>query len=200
MSNINFEIVTAEQLMRYPKPLEEIEASITYPIDNGNDYFTINHGNNYAAFFANMGTARFLITKSNTQAIGIMAGVWKNTLYNNKAVTSLYLADKKLKPEFRGQNITVRMINHALWAYLKSSQYKGWHFIYFAAMVGKKGDVTNSFSKLHLGNLSGLLSKLTIYFISAADLLQVQSDYRENAPTNHVLNLRTCLKIKKSKD
>lgn len=170
----NWKIKTAKELISDQKQLENLEKSIKYPIENGKDFFTISHGKHYTRFFERIGNPLFLIVKQNRELAGIMVAVWKAIKLNHEEITVLYFADTKINKKYRGKSFFSKMLLFALYNYIINTNYRQWKFIFFAGMVGTKGDVTRSFKRFNLGKLSKPISTLQIFFLDSQQLINVQ--------------------------
>ncbi|MBL4703372.1 MAG: hypothetical protein JKY54_02565 [Flavobacteriales bacterium] len=171
---LTYVILEAEEIGPYIPDLSELERGIRYPIDDGKDHFTISHGEQYTPFFESMGKPRFMAVVDDGKTIGLTTGVWKDAVIRGKKRTALYSADTKLRKDYRGKKIASKMLIRALWAYLRGSKYHGWDLIYFAAMVGKKGDISRTFKKFHLGNLASPKVQFKIFFVDPPKLAQIE--------------------------
>ncbi|WP_257295068.1 hypothetical protein [Endozoicomonas sp. YOMI1] len=178
--DVHFKLLDGVAIQAYAKQLQNIEQSIQYPLSEAGDHFTIVHGTPYHGFFSAMGKALFILAMHGESVIGSIAAVWKPVTVNNQSYTALYLADLKLSKQYRGKKIIHRMIWFALKKWLTNTNYRGWDFVFFAAMkkaAMKKNndDVTRSFSGFHLGKLVKVSCTLDIYFCSCKELLSLDN-------------------------
>lgn len=169
-TKIRFKVVDSLGLVPYLAGLRELEASISYPIADGQDAFSIDHGLHYHPFFSRMGKARFLLALQGDEVIGSMAGVWREVDVAARRVTGLYICDLKLKAAWRGKGLVRRMLWYVLLRWPLRRDFQGWRFVYFAAMRGERGDVKQSFRGWHVGRLLQPLSRLALYFVPLARL------------------------------
>ncbi len=166
-------ILEANEIQTYVKGLRALEASISYPISAGADSFQIDHGSEYHPFFSEMGKCKFMLFVDGSKVLGSLAGVWKDvSLGENKSV-GFYFADLKLAPSVRGKGIPARMVRLAFLRWMFSKEYRGWNFIYFAAMQGVQGGVSRSFRGFHLGKITQPVARLLVFFIPVVDLLEL---------------------------
>ena len=176
---MRYKILPHTEIQPYIDQLHEIESSIHYPIEGGQDYFIIDHGPQYHPFFSEMGRNYFLLVFDQNMVVGTIAGIFKkvsNSKEMDKNDTGLYLAGLKLRKKYRGRGIPARMVWHAFarWPFVK--EYQGWDFVYYVAMQGEQGDVNRSFSGLHLGQLVHPTAKIKLYFFPPKKLLQIPSN------------------------
>lgn len=162
--DVSFVVVDSDGLAPYIGGLRSLEQKIEYPIDDGKDFFCIDHGPLYHPFFSRMGKARFLVALQGSHVIGSMVGVWRTVDVQGRRFTGLYFCDLKLAPEWRKRGLVRRM----LWALLRQwpfrRDFQGWNFVFFAAMRGERGDVGRSFRGWHLGKVVRPQSRLLLYF------------------------------------
>jgi hypothetical protein len=173
--SIHFSIKNHTEIAVYTNSLLDLEKSIRYPIDDGNDYFTIIHGKNYHPFFSSMGITKFLIAFDEEEVIGSAAGTWKKITFGDKKYTGLYVSDLKLSSKYRGKTIPAKMAWYAFRNWLINKSNRGWDFLFYAAMQKKSGDVNRSFIGLHLGRLVKPFCVFDIYFIEPEKLLKLTS-------------------------
>src|SRR5689334_11536829 len=83
--------------------LRSLEREIEYPLDA--DRFTIDHGDDYAAFFSKIGEAHFLVALDGDVVAGTIAGVFKNVHIGTRYVRSIYVADLKVRRSYRGHGV-----------------------------------------------------------------------------------------------
>ena len=162
---IRYTILGPEKMEGYQDELTDLESSISYPLEGGDDSFTIRHGKKYHSFFTDMGQSFFLIARSHERICGTIAGVIKGTALGSNHIRALYVADLKLRAGIRGKGVPRKMLLKAFCAYISSRRYRGWSFLFFAGMHGERGNVTKSFSGTHLGRLAVELSVHSIYIV-----------------------------------
>lgn len=150
----------------YPEWLARVatyERSVEYPI--GNDWFSIDHGTDYLAFFMYLGTPHYMIAVEGDDLVGVGCGVLRHI----EGKDCWYLCDLKVTPPYQGKAITHRLYRECvrLWSDRCLDAY---------AISMNKGDGSNPVLKL-LQRLPGFsLSPrgvLNIYQVSAAQLPMV---------------------------
>lgn len=172
MRRLKIEILEAWELWPWRDALRALEGAITYPLDDqGLQRFTIDHGQDYEAFFSRRGPARFMIASDERgELLGTMAGCWHKARLHHELFTALYMGDLKLSPAARGQRVVHKMAAHALYALFTQRRLRGWSIVYGAAMQGARGDVTRSMTGAHAGRLLEPMARLALYFTSSQAL------------------------------
>jgi GNAT superfamily N-acetyltransferase len=163
--------VRANELGEYVDGLRRLEASISYPIDDGRDHFTIDHGVDYHRFFSTMGDAHFLLALANGEVVGTIAGVFKEIRRGERIARAAYIGDLKLADEHRGTGLARRMLWRCLLEVARSvarrdRELVDWELAFGGAMRGEKGDVTRSARGLHLMRVSPAVAELALYFVA----------------------------------
>lgn len=163
-------LLPAAELAPWTEGLRALEASIRYPIADGADHFTIDHGDDYPAFFSGLGEAWFLIAEDGGQVVGSVAGVLGHGRLHTTAITTGYLADLKLARAYRGTGLARSMALKVLSILPTRRRFHSWQLGYFAAMRGDRGDVGRSFRGLHPGRLLRPTATLRLWFADPAQL------------------------------
>ena len=93
------------------------EKSIRYPY--GRDFFSIDHGEDYLAFFNRLGKPHYLVAGQDEKPAAMACGVLRN-LDGTKV---WYLGDLKVDPAYRGRRLPAKLfIQGALrWAWAQRS-------------------------------------------------------------------------------
>jgi hypothetical protein len=165
MSRFDLRIVDSFELAPYIKDLRALEASMRYPIADGADHFTIDHGTHYHPFFSEMGPAKFLLLLEDGRVQGAMAGVWRDITIAGVPTPALYLADLKLAVHLRGKRHVLDMLWFAIKALFRRGDLGGWQVVYGAAMRGSRGDVMRAMrGALHPAGLLDFQAQTLIYF------------------------------------
>lgn len=101
--------------------LQELEGATEYPY--GDDFFKLNHGANYFAFFERLGLPVFHVAMEDNRVVACAAGILRTLRVGNEIFKVWYLCDLKIHPEFQGQHITVKLFMKNLARnYLKCSR------------------------------------------------------------------------------
>jgi hypothetical protein len=172
---LRFTIVDAAGLGPHAAALGALERSIRYPVEDGRDHFTIDHGPRYAPFFSALGEAFFLLALDGDRVAGVVAGVAREVSFCGRPVRSFYLCDLKLAPEHRGRRVVERMVLHGLAALPRDARLRGWKLLYGAAMRGARGDVMQSARGLHPMRLFRPAARLLLYFTPPDRLAQLDA-------------------------
>ena len=168
MSKPRFVIVGPDGLGPHVAELRALERDIHYPIDDGNDHFSIDHGPDYHPFFSMMGDrARFLLVIDGDRVVGSLAGVWRASSLADDVLPSLYLADLKLAPAYRGRGLVSKMLWHGLRKLPFRKDFQGWRFAYAAAMRGDRGDIMRSVHGANPAGVSSTCAQMVLFFASA---------------------------------
>ena len=97
---------------KFGAKLQELESVAEYPY--GNDFFTLDHGSDYFAFFERMGEPLFHVALVENRVVACAAGILRTLKIGEKTVRAWYLCDLKVHPEFRGQHITNKLFRKNL--------------------------------------------------------------------------------------
>jgi hypothetical protein len=98
--------------------LKALEAHMHYPF--GSDSFTIDHGQDYFAFFNRLGLAHFHLAMTQRSIVGCGAGIIRTFPSLNGKTRVWYLCDLKVHPGHRRQGIPNRLFRKNLpWNFLR---------------------------------------------------------------------------------
>jgi hypothetical protein len=110
-----FKRINQENLPQWKASLRELESYFTYPL--GQDFFSIDHGENYLAFFQRMGKAHFYSCIEDKKIIAVAAGVIHHRF------KAWYLCDMKVHPDHRGNRLTLKLFRkYFIPCYLQSQK------------------------------------------------------------------------------
>lgn len=154
--------------------LRALEAGIRYPIADGADHFTIDHGPAYHPFFSRLGEAHFLLAVEGGQVVGSIAGVLRPVAGGARSVPALYLCDLKLAASFRGKGLARRMLQRGVIEILKNPLGRKVRLLYGAAMRGAAGDVMRTARGGNPLRLGVGIAALRLYFATAAQLAALE--------------------------
>jgi hypothetical protein len=171
---LRFVHVTAAEIGPFAGSLRELEASIQYPIADGADAFTIDHGPDYHPFFSRLGEAHFLLALRGDEVVGSIAGVLRTVSAGDRTIPSLYLCDLKLAVELRGGGTARRMLRRGLLEIAKHPQGRRVRLLYGAAMIGERGDVMRSARGTNPLRLGQAIARLHLYFVEPARLAALE--------------------------
>lgn len=80
----------------YRSRIVSIEGDVTYPL--GSDRFTIDHGDDYFAFFRRLGEVHYFVACDGDDVLGVMAAVERTIGWGGSSHSCLYLCDLKRRP------------------------------------------------------------------------------------------------------
>ena len=167
---ISLRVVDAHGLAPYARDLAALEASITYPVDDGADRFAIDRGPTYHPFFSALGDPRFLLALDGGRVVGAVAGVFREARDGGERTPAAYLCDLKIAASHRGTGLARRMAAYTLAKAASDPSLWRWRLAYAAAMRGAHGDVTRSMRGAHAGRLLAPAATLAVYFVKARTL------------------------------
>jgi pyrroloquinoline quinone (PQQ) biosynthesis protein C len=170
MSRLRFTLVDRDGVAPHAAALGGLERSIRYPIADGADHFTIDHGPRYHPFFSTLGEAFFLLALDGDRVAAAVAGVGREVRIGGRAFRSFYACDLKVAPEHRGRRVVERMVLHGLSRLPWDPRLRGWKLVYGAAMRGERGDLMRSARGAHPLRLFAPLALLRLYFVPPAAL------------------------------
>jgi hypothetical protein len=151
-------------LAPYADGLARLERAIRYPVADGANFFRIDHGPDYAAFFAGLGRPEFLLALDGRDVVGTLAGVYREARWAGRCLPALYACDYKLAASKRGAGLGRAMLARGLRELATDSQLRSFRLVYGAAMRGAKGDVMRSARGLHPARLARPIARLHVYF------------------------------------
>jgi GNAT superfamily N-acetyltransferase len=186
---LTLRIVDAAGLAPFARDLVALEASIEYPIADGADRFTIDHGEAYHPFFSALGDARFLLALDGDRVVGAMVGVFREANDCGRPRSAAYLCDFKVAASHRGTGVARRMATYALAKAATDPSLWRWRIAYAAAMRGERGDVTRSMKGAHAGKLLRPAATLAVYFASARALASLDATTCPKTPAGEGLDL-----------
>jgi GNAT superfamily N-acetyltransferase len=94
--------------------IEAIEQTAFYPL--GNDFFQLDHGHNYFAFFDRLGDVHYFAALDGDRVAAVGAGILRQVPYRQAQPARLawYLCDLKVHPDYQRQHLSMRILHHAL--------------------------------------------------------------------------------------
>ncbi|AIT09402.1 hypothetical protein LO80_05100 [Candidatus Francisella endociliophora] len=96
--------VTSKNRSELSSQLSNLKKQIVYPL--GKSTFTIEHGNDYFAYYENMGKMHYWCVVKNGEVIGSACGIVKSLELGGRA---WYLCDLKVDKNYRGQGIARKL-------------------------------------------------------------------------------------------
>ncbi|MGD0527440.1 MAG: GNAT family N-acetyltransferase [Polyangiaceae bacterium] len=174
---IRFVFVTPAELGPYAEGLRAIERATEYPVGDGVDAFTIDHGADYYPFFASVGQdPRFVVGLDGDRVVGGVVGMYRDVRIRGRMVRGCYGADWKLARDYRGRGVARQMMTWAMGLPFKDPSLRGWRYGYVAAMRGAQGDVMRVVKGLHPGKLVKAAGTLAVYFVEPSRLAALSLD------------------------
>jgi len=170
---MDIQFIDAVGLRPYLAQLRELEGSIPYPIGDGADSFTIDHGEDYTRFFTGLGDPRFLIAVDRGELCGIVCGILRRSVQRGRSYASVYGSDLKLAKRVRGTGLWKKMLWKGFFLAMQPSFLLQWRIGYVAAMRGDKGDVMRTARGLHAARLAHPAASLAIYFVEPERLARL---------------------------
>jgi GNAT superfamily N-acetyltransferase len=98
--------ITPDIRGEYQERIVELEKIASYPL--GNDFFKIDHGSSYFAFFERLGSLHYFAMLDRERVVAVAAGIIRSV-----PLRAWYLCDLKVHPDYRGRHIPVRMLSKA---------------------------------------------------------------------------------------
>ena len=105
-SEYEFIEINEQNIGDFHKPIKDFEIAMEHWYPYGNDYFKINHGENYFYFFQRIGEMRMNIILYKGEIIGTACGVLKKV--NGELIW--YICDLKIKKEHRGIRLPIQLL------------------------------------------------------------------------------------------
>jgi hypothetical protein len=106
--------VTPARQPRCQPGITALEGSARYPL--GHDTFRIDHGPDYFAFFHRLGELHYYAAESDSgETVAVGAGIVRRVPFRagEKPRRTWYLCDLKVRPDFRGNRLPLRMLTRA---------------------------------------------------------------------------------------
>uniref|UniRef100_A0ACD5H5K8 GNAT family N-acetyltransferase n=1 Tax=Desertifilum tharense IPPAS B-1220 TaxID=1781255 RepID=A0ACD5H5K8_9CYAN len=105
---MKFHCLTLEDRLQFQASIAAIEQIAQYPL--GNDFFQIEHGLNYFAFFDRLGDVHYYVALDGDRVAAVGAGILRQ-LSDSLA---WYLCDLKVHPDYQRQYLSPRLLRSAL--------------------------------------------------------------------------------------
>lgn len=187
--------VRARDLGPYEQQLRALERDIKYPIDDGRDRFSIDHGEHYGQFFAALANTShpdesgFLLAFDGELLIGTFGGIVRTARLGDRALQSLYLADYKLRASHRGRGVGPKIMRTGLTLFQYPIVRRSKIF-YGAAMRGDRGDVMRSARGFNrIMHLARPTAELAVYFVKPEKLAALDLSHAPGPPRGVGLDL-----------
>lgn len=110
---MNIRIVSLDSnSSQYGQMLQRLESTIEYPY--GDDFFKLDHGSDYFAFFKRLGTIKFNLALHRNEVVGCAAGILRTIKFGTAEKRCWYLCDLKVRKDFLGMRIPSMLIRKNL--------------------------------------------------------------------------------------
>lgn len=120
---MRFHRIAPEERSYFQRGIAAIEQAALYPL--GDDFFQIDHGSNYFAFFDRLGAVSYYVALDgnaeqcplwDNRVAAVGAGVLRQVAYRQGEEPRLawYLCDLKVHPDYQQQRLSLRLLTHAL--------------------------------------------------------------------------------------
>jgi hypothetical protein len=169
--------------------LRALERGIRYPIADGADWFSIDHGPDYHPFFSGLGDAHWFIALDGEAVVGSWGLVIRDVYVGGRPFRSLYSCDLKVAKSHRGRDLTRKIAMGGL----RDAVFEfGWPLrpAWGVAMRGARGrDVTSTLKGLHPARLSMVFARFAVFFEKPEKLASLALEDVPRAPRGPMLNL-----------
>ncbi len=113
--------LTEKNRAEYGSRLQKFENIAEYPY--GEDFFKLDHGADYFAFFARLGEPLFHVALDGEKIVACAAGVLRTLEIEGREVKAWYLCDLKVAREYASNKLPAKLFRKNLFAnYLKCSR------------------------------------------------------------------------------
>ena len=112
---MNIECLCPKTRLQFQSQIASLEQFASYPW--GNDYFKIDHGNDYFAFFDRLGEVDYYVCLSEQrQVLAVGAGILRTVRdrLTTPSQAAWYLCDLKVHPQHQNQRLSLRLLRHAI--------------------------------------------------------------------------------------
>ncbi len=118
---IEIKVLQKKDRQEYGARLQEFENIAEYPY--GDDFFRLDHGENYFAFFERLGEPLFHIALDENRIVACAAGVLRTLEIEEKTFKAWYLCDLKVDKNYALKRLPARLFKKKLFSnYLKCSR------------------------------------------------------------------------------
>jgi hypothetical protein len=111
---LKFHKIVPEERQLFQSRIAAIEKIATYPL--GDDFFQIDHGNDYFAFFNRLGKVDYYMLCDGERVAAVGAGILRNIAYRQGQPAQLawYLCDLKVHPDYQRRNLSLQILSRAI--------------------------------------------------------------------------------------
>lgn len=173
--------------MDFQEPLANFEKLFAYPL--GQDFFHIDHGADYFAFFKRLGQLHYFIALDQEIIVGVMAAILRNIPLTKGAKPELawYLCDLKIHPDYQGKGIH-RILFQRIFDRC-SSKCKRSYGISMNLSGGKYNRLESFLRKMPLGSFHKV-QDIGVFSVEYEDLQQIIPLLTNNKQDVGFLNLK----------
>lgn len=109
-----FHRVLPEERADFQPGIVALERMATYPL--GHDFFQIDHGDDYFAFFDRLGVVHYYVALDGDRVAAVGAGVLRQVPDHPGAMSryTWYLCDLKVHPDYQRQHLSLRLLRYAI--------------------------------------------------------------------------------------
>lgn len=112
---MSIECLGPKTRLQFQSQIASLEQFASYPW--GDDFFKIDHGNDYFAFFDRLGEVNYYVALNDQQQVtGVGAGILRSVRYHVTDPPQLtwYLCDLKVHLQYQNQRLSLRLLRHAI--------------------------------------------------------------------------------------
>lgn len=166
--------------------IRALEQGMTYPL--GDDRFTIDHGQDYFAFFRRLGDLAYFVALDNNHVVAVCAAVMRRLPRFAGAVAekAWYVCDLKVHPDYRNQRIPWQIFLHGFPG--KYARCQRGYAISMNPGDGSANRVVRMATRFQLAPIS-LATTLGIYSLSADQMRDIEAVLRRQLGPLGYLNL-----------
>lgn len=111
---MKFHRVNFQERSHFQSGIIAIEKIVNYPL--GNDFFQIDHGDDYFSFFDRLGEVNYYLALDGDRVAAVGAGVLRHVpdQLAGETRSAWYLCDLKVHPDYQRQHLSLRILRYAL--------------------------------------------------------------------------------------
>ncbi|MGL5063150.1 MAG: hypothetical protein ACRC62_24490 [Microcoleus sp.] len=111
---MKFHRITPVERADFQPKIVAIEQTAIYPL--GDDFFQLDHGDDYFAFFDRLGEVNYYAALDANRVAAVGAGILRQIPYcqGETVNPAWYLCDLKVHPDYQRQHLSLRILSHAI--------------------------------------------------------------------------------------
>jgi hypothetical protein len=111
---MKFHKIASEERALFQPGIMAIEKIATYPL--GDDFFQIDHGKDYFAFFDRLGKVDYYVICDGERVAAVGAGILREITYRQGQQPQLawYLCDLKVHPDYQRRHLSLQILSRAV--------------------------------------------------------------------------------------